>query len=304
MVIYENCKDPYILCIFVVLNTRKFSCVFLSFKEKRRKNMNGEKKNFVVGIYPRVSTEDQSRFGFSLDEQEESLRRLCDYKGYTIYKVYREEGVSAKSMNRPKFKEMIQDMKDGKINKILVYKLDRLTRSIQDLETICKLLEEYKCDLESECEEINTSTPTGVFFMRMTTILAQLEIERTSERTKFGLAGAIKKGHLPYRACLGYKHENKMLVPNPLTKDIVVRIFELYHSGMSYQKISNLFNKEKVLGKENWCDSTITTILQNEVYKGDFVHGKRTKNPVYYSDVVEPIVSKELWESCQLLMII
>ena len=72
-----------------------------------------------------------------------------------------------------------------------------------------------------------------------------------------------------------------MLVPNPLTKDIVVRIFELYHNGMSYQKISNLFNKEKVLGKVNWCDSTITSILQNEVYKGDFVHGKRTKNPIY-----------------------
>ena len=68
---------------------------------------------------------------------------------------------------------------------------------------------------------------------------------------------------------------------------------------MSYQKISNLFNKEKVLGKENWCDSTITTILQNEVYKGDFVHGKRTKNPIYYKDVVEPIVSRELWEECQ-----
>ncbi len=114
--------------------------------------------------------------------------------------------------------------------------------------------------------------------MRMTTKLAQLEIERTSERTKFGLAGAIKKGHLPYQACLGYKHEN---------------------NGISYQKISNLFNKEKVLDKENWCDSTITTILQNEVYKGDFVHGKRTKNPIYYKDVVEPIISRELWEESQ-----
>lgn len=227
------------------------------------------------------------------------LENYVSTKGYKIYKVYREEGVSAKNMKRPKFQEMIQDMKDGKINKIVFYKLDRLTRSIQDLETICKLLEETHCSLESKCEELNTETSTGVFFMRMTTILAQLEIERTSERTKFGLAGAIKKGHLPYRACLGYKHENKMLVPNPLTKDIVVRIFELYHSGMSYQKISNLFNKEKVLGKENWCDSTITTILQNEVYKGDFVHGKRTKNPIYYKDVVEPIVSRELWEECQ-----
>jgi len=84
----------------------------------------------------RVSTEDQSRFGHSLDEQEDRLRKLCKFKGYKIYKVYREEGVSAKNTNRPKFKEMIQDMKDGKINKIIVYKLDRLTRSIKDLETI------------------------------------------------------------------------------------------------------------------------------------------------------------------------
>lgn len=69
-----------------------------------------------------VSTEDQVREGFSLDEQGESLRRLCEYKGYKIYKVYREEGISAKNMKRPKFQEMIQDMKDGKINKIVVYK--------------------------------------------------------------------------------------------------------------------------------------------------------------------------------------
>ena len=84
-----------------------------------------EKKNFIVGLYPRVSTEDQSRYGHSLDEQEESMKKLCDFKGYTIYKIYREEGVSAKSMDRPKFQEMINDLKSGKINKIIVYKLDK-----------------------------------------------------------------------------------------------------------------------------------------------------------------------------------
>lgn len=84
------------------------------------------------------------------------MKRLCDYKYYTIYKVYREEGVSAKSMNRPKFQEMLKDMKDGKINKIIVYKLDRLTRSIQDLEIICKMIEQYNCSLESISEELNT----------------------------------------------------------------------------------------------------------------------------------------------------
>ena len=84
-----------------------------------------EKKNFIVGLYPRVSTEDKSRYGHSLDEQEESMKKLCDFKGYTIYKIYREEGVSAKSMDRPKFQEMIDDLKSGKINKIIVYKLDK-----------------------------------------------------------------------------------------------------------------------------------------------------------------------------------
>lgn len=79
----------------------------------------------------------------------------------------------------------------------------------------------------------------------------------------------------------------------------MVRIFELYYNGNSYQTISNILNEEQVLGKTNWRDSTITAILENEVYKGDFVHGKRTKYPTYYENVVEPIVSKEMWEDCQ-----
>ena len=134
---------------------------------------------------------------------------------------------------------------------------------------------------------------------RLLMSVSQNEIERTSERTKIGLAGAIKSGHIPHIAPLGYKHENKTLVIDYSTKDVVVRIFDLYYNGYSYQKISNLFNEEKVLGKENWRDSTIQTILENELYKGDFVHGKRTKNPTYYENVVEPIVSKEMWDDCQ-----
>ena len=256
-------------------------------------------KKFVVGLYPRVSTEDQSRFGHSLDEQKDRMYKLCDYKGYEVYKVYEDAGISAKDMNRPAFQEMIQDIKDGKINKIIVHKLDRLTRSIKDLEEICTFLEENNCSLESISEDINTSTVNGKFFIRMLTILAQLEIERTSERTKVGLAGAIKQGHIPHQAPLGYKHENKKLVIDHLTKDVVIRIFELYHKGMSYQKISTLFNKEQVLGKTKWRDSSIVAILENEIYKGDFVHGKRTKHPTYYENVVEPIVSKEMWEECQ-----
>ncbi len=134
---------------------------------------------------------------------------------------------------------------------------------------------------------------------RLLMSVSQNEIERTSERTKVGLAGAIKSGHIPHVAPLGYKHEDKRLIIDYSTKDIVVRIFDLYYNGYSYQKISNLFNKEKVLEKDNWRDSTIQTILENEIYKGDFIHGKRTKHPTYYEDVVEPIISKEMWSDCQ-----
>ena len=262
--------------------------------------MNGEKKNFVVGIYPRVSTEDQSRFGFSLDEQEESLKRLCEWKGYKIYKVYREEGVSAKSMNRPKFQEMIQDMKDGKINKILVYKLDRLTRSIQDLETICKLLEEYKCDLESECEEINTSTPTGVFFMRMTTILAQLEIERTSERTKFGLMGAAKKGHFSGKAPIGYRKINKELVIDEVESEVVKDIFKSYLSGLSVCTITKQLNEKNALNR-NWRTTTIDRMLSNYIYAGNYQHRKRIQNEetILLEDVCPAIIDKHDFELVQ-----
>ncbi len=262
--------------------------------------MNGEKKNFVVGIYPRVSTEDQSRFGFSLDEQEESLKRLCEWKGYMIYKIYREEGVSAKSMNRPKFQEMIQDMKDGKINKILVYKLDRLTRSIQDLETICKLLEEYKCDLESECEEINTSTPTGVFFMRMTTILAQLEIERTSERTKFGLMGAAKKGHFSGKAPIGYRKINKKLVIDEVESEVVKDIFKSYLSGLSVCTITKRLTEKNALNR-NWRTTTIDRMLSNYIYAGNYQHRKRIQNEetILLEDVCPAIIDKHDFELVQ-----
>ena len=79
-----------------------------------------ENKKVIVGLYPRVSTEDQSRFGHSLDEQECRMKQLCEFKNYEIFKVYREEGVSAKNTNRPKFQEMIEDVKQGKINKIII----------------------------------------------------------------------------------------------------------------------------------------------------------------------------------------
>ncbi len=262
--------------------------------------MNEEKKNVIAGLYPRVSTDDQVREGFSLDEQEKEMKKLCMYKNYQIYKVYREEGVSAKNMNRPKFQEMMQDLKDGKINRIIVYKLDRLTRSIQDLEVICKLIEKYHCSLDSVSEEINTDTAMGVFFIRMTTILAQLEIERTSERTKFGLKGAAKNGHFCGKAPIGYRKINKKLVIDDLESEVVKEIFDDYVNGLSVCTITKKLNNKNALNR-NWRTTTIDRMLSNYIYCGDYLYGKRAKNmkPIHLENICPAIIDKETFKMVQ-----
>ncbi len=257
-------------------------------------------KKYVVGLYPRVSTEDQFRNGHSLGEQKERMLKLCDYKNYEVYKVYEDAGISAKDMNRPAFQEMIQDIKDGKINKIIVYKLDRLTRSIKDLEEICTFLEENNCSLESMCEDINTSTANGKFFIRMLTILAQLEIERTSERTKFGMIGAVKKGHFVGRAPIGYDKQDKKLVINDIESEVIRRIFDLYIKGMAANAITKLLNEEKALNRK-WIPTLVDRILSNEIYIGNYVHRKTisVEESQTFIGVAPAIIEEEVFNIAQ-----
>ena len=265
-----------------------------------------EENKKIAGIYIRVSTEDQAREGFSLGEQEEKLKDLCKYKEYEVFKVYCDAGISAKDMeHRPKFQEMLEDIKKGKINYIVAYKLDRVTRSVRDLEELIGMLEKYNCYLVCDRDDVNTSTANGRFFVRMLTVLSQLEIEIVSERTKFGLNGAIKCGHLPGIVPLGYKKDgNKKTIIDETTKDVIKRVFDLYLQGKSYQQISNIFNEETVLNKV-WYDTHFEKIINNKIYMGDYVqykriHKKVQKEPITYMNVVDPIIPRYIWEECQL----
>ena len=162
-----------------------------------------------------------------------------------------------------------------------------------------KTSEKYGFDLVCANDDINTTNANRKMVTRIMMSVSQNEIERTSERTKIGMVGTIKKGHILAVCPIGYKWVDKKLVPDPLTKDIVIRIFNLYFEGNSYSTIANVFNKEKVLDKTDWRDVRILKILSNEIYKGDYVSGKALNKPVYYENVVKPIVSKELCENCQ-----
>ena len=266
--------------------------------------MDNERK--IAGVYIRVSTEDQAREGFSLGEQEEKLLALCKFKDLEVYKVYKDAGISAKDMeHRPQFQEMLKDMKDGKINYIVAYKLDRITRSVRDLEELISVLEQYNCFLLCDRDDVNTSTANGRFFVRMLTVLSQLEIEIVSERTKFGLNGAIKSGHIPGQRPFGYKSadDKKMIIDNA-TRPYVEKIFDLYLEGKSFQQIANYFEENNIYPKKKWKDTTIQKIIDNKIYMGDYEQYKRigkqeNLEPITYMNVVEPIISRAKWEECQ-----
>lgn len=111
---------------------------------------------------------------------------------------------------------------------VIAYKLDRITRSTRDLEKLINELANYSCELECAVDDINTDTANGKFFTRMLTVLSQLEIERTSERTKFGMVGAIKSGHIPGKTPLGYKRDNKKLAQDEETAPTIKKMFNKY----------------------------------------------------------------------------
>ena len=262
------------------------------------------KKN--AAIYCRVSTEDQAREGYSLGEQLEKLKDLCKFRDYNVYGVYEDAGISAKDMeHRPQFQKMLEEVKNRNVNVIVAYKLDRLTRSVRDLEILITELEKYECSLECAMDDINTSTANGRFFVRMLTVLSQLEIEIVSERTKFGLNGAIKSGHIPGQRPFGYKSaDDKRMVIDNATRPYVEKIFDMYLEGKSFQQIANYFKENNIYPKKKWKDTTIQKIIDNKIYMGDYEQYKRigkqeNLEPIVYMNVVEPIISRAKWEECQ-----
>ena len=254
----------------------------------------------ICGLYLRVSTEDQAKEGFSLPEQKERLEALCKFKGYKIYDYYTDAGISAKTGNhRPEFDRLIDDAKSGKINTVIALKLDRLSRSIYDWENLLKTSEKYGFDLVCANDDINTTTANGKMVTRIMMSVSQNEIERTSERTKIGMDGALKAGHIPGKVPCGYKKNGKNLEVDPISSILVKEIFDLYSKGNSYFVISEKLNREKALGKTNWFDGTIRKMIMNPIYMGDYIARRGQPTEKYYENVVPAIIDKELWHWCQ-----
>lgn len=197
-----------------------------------------------AAIYIRVSTDAQREEGYSIDAQKEMLTAYCISKGIKAYEYYIDGGFSGSNLDRPQLKKLISDIKAKKISCVLVYKLDRLSRSQKDtLYLIEDVFNPNGVDFISLNESMDTSTPLGRLMLGILSAFAQLERENIRERTRMGMKERIKSGLWPGggRIPFGYDYnsEKGILVPNS-DAETVRRIYDLYIEGYSPRRIAEI----------------------------------------------------------------
>lgn len=196
-----------------------------------------------VVIYSRVSTAEQAASGLSLDIQEEKCRQYADLHGLTVVGVIRDEGVSAKDLNRPGMRTLRSTIKEGAVNGIVVYRLDRLTRSVGDFAAVLHPeLERYDVRLHGVNDRIDTSTATGRMQVNMILTVAQWERETTAERIRDTIAGVRQQGYHMGQApwgwrCIEHDGPGSLLATNDAAQATIRRARELYGKGLSLRAI-------------------------------------------------------------------
>jgi site-specific DNA recombinase len=219
--------------------------------------------------YVRVSTDEQAREGCSLDNQEARIRAYSDSQEWELVRIYREEGQSGKTMKRPQLLEMVEDIKAGKVDCVLVYRVDRLTRKQKDLWHLLEdVFEANGVGFKSVIEPFDTTTAQGKAFLGMLAVFAQLERDTIAERTKDALAMKIANGENVGAPAYGYKIDEGKLVPIPDEQEVLARIRKL-RSGRrpkTYKEVAELLNREGIPTKRGggkWHPSTVRMIVRN-----------------------------------------
>ncbi|PJE72759.1 MAG: hypothetical protein COV00_03530, partial [Candidatus Tagabacteria bacterium CG10_big_fil_rev_8_21_14_0_10_40_13] len=250
-------------------------------------------------IYTRVSTDVQAEKEFSSCEaQEEKIRAFIQSQNnWRMYKVYSDAGCTGANTNRPALQELLEDIKQKKIDIILAYKIDRLTRSPKDFYQLIEVFDKYQTDFISITERFDTSTPAGRLLRNIMLTFAQFERELTSERTKDKLLERVKKGmwnggHTSY----GYERKSKKLIINKKEAEIVRLIFETYLETGSINELYDLLKEKNIKNRQGkiFSKEHLALILRNITYTGKIKYAGQI-----YRGIHQPIISQELFEIAQ-----
>ena len=260
-------------------------------------------KQIRVALYIRVSTQEQAKEGYSIGEQTDRLRKFAEAHGWTIVKIYTDAGHSGADTDRPALQNMLDDIRDGKIDKVLVYKLDRLSRSQKDT---LKLIEDEflpnNTDFESMSEKLDTSTPQGRLFLGILAAFAQLEREVIKERMSMGIHARIKEGkwrggaQVPF----GYDYEPVLekLVINEYEAMIVKHLFEAFVEGEKLYTIAEEMREKGHTFHNGKVDSrNMRYILRSKTYCGYQRHKGE-----WIPSLHDAIVSEETYDKAQVIL--
>jgi len=252
-----------------------------------------------AALYIRVSTQEQAQEGYSVGEQKERLIAYCKAQDWIIADIYVDGGYTGSNLNRPGIQQLISDT--DKFDLVLVYKLDRLSRSQRDtLYLIEEVFLPNNVDFISMQESFDTSSPFGKAMIGLLAVFAQLEREQIKERTKMGRLARAKAGfyHGGGYIPIGYDYEDGKLVINPYEAQQVQKIFEWYLAGMSLTAIMEQLQDEGYTNRyssyNSW--SSIRYILGNETYLGRIHFGD-----VLVEHAHEPIITEEQFEAVQVM---
>ncbi|AVO22625.1 recombinase family protein [Aeribacillus composti] len=261
-----------------------------------------------AALYIRVSTQEQAIEGYSISSQRQKLTAYSYSQGWEIVDYYVDEGKSAKDLDRPELKRMLDDIKQHKIDVVLVYRLDRITRSVMDLYELLGIFDKYHCKFKSATEVYDTTSATGRLFITLVASMAQWERETIAERVSMGMAEKVRQGEwhgseAPYG--FYYNIETKELVIDESEAHVVRDIFTKYLDGLSDRKIAIYLNEKKVPTRKGarWRENRIRYILTNPIYIGNLRWGVRVNREQAFQveNAVPAIIDKETFEKAQMI---
>lgn len=251
-----------------------------------------------VALYPRVSSAESAKEGYSIGEQTERLKKYCEAMSWNVHKIYTDPGYSGATLDRPGLQALIKDVKAGKVDKVVVYKLDRLSRSQKDtLYLIEDVFLANNTDFVSITENFDTSSPFGIAMIGILSVFAQLEREKIKERMIMGREARAKKGlYSPSKNILiGYDYIDGLLQINPYEKMIVNEAFDLFVAGTPLRTITTILNEKGLTHHYGeWSDLTIRRLLSNRHYIGEVKYQKK-----WYPGVHTPIVETGKFNKAQ-----
>src|SRR3989339_338286 len=234
-----------------------------------------------VAIYSRVSTEEQAKEGLSVEAQIDKCKSFCNARDWEVFKVYKDAGYSAGSLNRPALELLLRDADENKFNIILVYKIDRFSRKLKDLIMVLDDLKSKDINFTSVTEQIDTTSAMGEAFFQIIGVFAQLERGMVKERVKMAFDRKADLGEALYRAPYGYSYKSHKLMPSENSQN-VREIFEMWIAGIDYRTIAEKFRVSP---------SSIYNIIKNPVYIGKI----RYKNQLYNGKHL-PLIPEELYK--------